>query len=137
LQIGQAGTLLLLKLSRTQQLQSSEVHTHTFVSAVTISSGGFLPNAISSRSYFLVVAVIAFIVAFRISLASRAFLGSCSFRDELNQVGKYNPDKSKSRNLLLIVKATKCTKKAFIIVRLIKKFIYYKKPANKLFIINE
>jgi hypothetical protein len=45
LQIGQAGTLLLLKLSRTQQLQSSEVHTHIFVSAVTISSGGFLPNA--------------------------------------------------------------------------------------------
>jgi hypothetical protein len=52
LQIGHAGTTLLLKLSRTQQLHWSEVHTQIFVSAVTISSGGFLPNAISLTLHF-------------------------------------------------------------------------------------
>jgi hypothetical protein len=83
--------LLLLKLSRTQQLQSSEVHTHTFVSAVTISSGGFLPNAISSRSY-------------KFSNGRFPFAG-------------------------FHLKAAKM-RKDLIIVRLIKKFIYYKKLAN-------
>jgi hypothetical protein len=45
LQIGQSGTSLLLKLSRIQHLQLSELHTQIFVSSNLISSSFLLPNA--------------------------------------------------------------------------------------------